>query len=142
VIKPIGGNHGRGATIGIKTLEEAKVALAKAKEISRSVIVERTSPDLITAVGDQPQVSSAPPNAHRHVWSGDGKSTIEELVGSEQGPAPGLRARERAYTDHHRRRIPWKLLAAPDLTPASIPEKDDSVYLKATANLSTGGTAD
>jgi cyanophycin synthetase len=41
VIKPIGGNHGRGATIGIKSLDEAKVALAKAKEISRSVIVER-----------------------------------------------------------------------------------------------------
>jgi cyanophycin synthetase len=56
VIKPIGGNHGRGATIGIKNLEEAKVALAMAKEISRSVVVERRSKDLITAAGDRPQV--------------------------------------------------------------------------------------
>ncbi len=80
MIKPIGGNHGRGATIGIKTLEEAKVALAKAKEISRSAIVER----YITGLDHRLLVIN-----HRFVAGakrtpacviGDGKSTIAQLA--------------------------------------------------------------
>src|SRR5690606_32592116 len=35
VIKPLDGNHGKGATVGIKSLEKAKVAWEKAKEYSR-----------------------------------------------------------------------------------------------------------
>ncbi|MBK8339506.1 MAG: ATP-grasp domain-containing protein [Flavobacteriales bacterium] len=80
VIKPSGGNHGRGATIGIKSLEEAKVALAKAKEISRSVIVER----YITGLDHRLLVIN-----HRFICAakrtpacvvGDGKSTIAQLI--------------------------------------------------------------
>ena len=35
VIKPLDGNHGKGATVGITTLEDAKTAFEKAKEYSR-----------------------------------------------------------------------------------------------------------
>src|SRR5438874_70664 len=38
VIKPVDGNHGKGATVGIRSLDEAKVAWEKAKEYSRWVI--------------------------------------------------------------------------------------------------------
>ena len=41
VIKPLDGNHGRGITIDIKSWEEAESAYDAAKEVSRSVIVER-----------------------------------------------------------------------------------------------------
>jgi cyanophycin synthetase len=41
VIKPLDGNHGKGATVGIKTLEAAQGAFEKAKEYSRWVIVEQ-----------------------------------------------------------------------------------------------------
>src|SRR5215213_7131540 len=41
VIKPLDGNHGKGATVGIKTLEGAQKAFDKAREYSRSVIVEK-----------------------------------------------------------------------------------------------------
>ncbi|MFL6375072.1 MAG: cyanophycin synthetase family protein, partial [Pyrinomonadaceae bacterium] len=37
VIKPLDGNHGKGATVGIKDLEHARTAFEKAKEYSRSV---------------------------------------------------------------------------------------------------------
>ncbi|MDQ3129348.1 MAG: ATP-grasp domain-containing protein, partial [Acidobacteriota bacterium] len=41
VIKPLDGNHGKGATVGINSLEEAQIAFEKAKEYSRRVIVEK-----------------------------------------------------------------------------------------------------
>ncbi|MCV4932652.1 ATP-grasp domain-containing protein, partial [Escherichia coli] len=41
VIKPLDGNHGKGATVGIKSLEEARIAWERAKEYSRWVIVEQ-----------------------------------------------------------------------------------------------------
>ncbi|MFZ1660231.1 MAG: ATP-grasp domain-containing protein, partial [Flavobacteriales bacterium] len=80
VIKPIGGNHGRGATIGIKNFKEAKVALAMAKEISKSVVVEKEIKGLDhrLLVIDHKFVSGAKRTPACVV--GDGKSTIEELV--------------------------------------------------------------
>ncbi len=41
VIKPLDGNHGKGATVGINTLDDAKIAFGKAKEYSRWIIVEK-----------------------------------------------------------------------------------------------------
>src|SRR5690606_6501153 len=41
VIKPLDGNHGKGATVGIKSMEEAEAAWEKAKEYSRWIIVEQ-----------------------------------------------------------------------------------------------------
>jgi cyanophycin synthetase len=41
VIKPLDGNHGKGATVGIKSIEEAKEAWERAKEYSRWIIVEQ-----------------------------------------------------------------------------------------------------
>src|SRR5436305_7639144 len=41
VIKPLDGNHGKGATVGIHNLDEAKAAFEKAKEYSRYIIVEK-----------------------------------------------------------------------------------------------------
>ncbi|HSI89203.1 MAG TPA: hypothetical protein VK918_09115, partial [Pyrinomonadaceae bacterium] len=41
VIKPLDGNHGKGATVGVHDLEHALAAFAKAQEYSRWVIVEK-----------------------------------------------------------------------------------------------------
>ncbi len=41
VIKPLDGNHGRGITIDIRTWEEAEAAYEAARQVSRSIIVER-----------------------------------------------------------------------------------------------------
>ncbi|MFZ1666731.1 MAG: cyanophycin synthetase [Flavobacteriales bacterium] len=141
VIKPIGGNHGRGATIGIKNFEEAKVALAMAKEISKSVVVEKEIKGLDhrLLVIDHKFVSGAKRTPACVV--GDGKSTIEELVAEvNKDPRRGF-GHENVLTQITIDAHTLELLQRRDMTPASIPEKDDTVYLKATANLSTGGTA-
>ncbi len=141
VIKPIGGNHGRGATIGIKTLEEAKVALAMAKEISRSVVVEKEIKGLDhrLLVINHKFVAAAKRTPASVV--GDGKSTIEQLVEEvNKDPRRGF-GHEKVLTaitiDAHT----LELLQRRDLTPASVPAPGQTVHLKATANLSTGGTA-
>src|SRR5690606_26152873 len=41
VIKPLDGNHGKGATVGVNSHEEAITAFEKAKEYSRWIIVEK-----------------------------------------------------------------------------------------------------
>ncbi len=141
VIKPIGGNHGRGATIGIKSWEEALPALAKAKEISRSVIVERyiTGLDHRLLVINHQFVAGAKRTPACVI--GDGVHTIRQLADEvNKDPRRGY-GHEKVLTridiDDHTE----KLLARRGMTADSVPPKDEVVYLKATANLSTGGTA-
>ena len=41
VVKPLRGNHGRGVSIGMKTVEDVEVAFEKAREHGRAVVIER-----------------------------------------------------------------------------------------------------
>ena len=73
---------------------------------------------------------------------GDGKSTIEQLTAEvNKDPRRGY-GHENVLTridlDDHTE----KLLALHGMSASSVPPKDEVIYLKATANLSTGGTAD
>ncbi len=141
VIKPIGGNHGRGATIGIKKWDEAVAALAKAKEISRSVIVERyiTGLDHRLLVINHQFVAAAKRTPACVV--GDGRSTIAQLVAEvNKDPRRGF-GHEKVLTQIDIDDATEKILAKLGMTVDSVPPKDEVVYLKATANLSTGGTA-
>ena len=141
VIKPIGGNHGRGATIGIKNLEEAKTAMEVAKEISRSVVVEKEIKGLDhrLLVIDHKFVAAAKRTPACVV--GDGKLTIQELVAEvNKDPRRGF-GHENVLTQITIDTHTLELLQRRDMTPTSIPVEGDTVYLKATANLSTGGTA-
>ena len=72
---------------------------------------------------------------------GDGQSTIRQLVDEvNKDPRRGY-GHEKVLTridiDDHTE----KMLARRGMTADSVPPKDEVVYLKATANLSTGGTA-
>ncbi len=141
VIKPIGGNHGRGATIGIKNFDEAKVAMEVAQEISRSVVVEKEIKGLDhrLLVIDHKFVAAAKRTPAAVV--GDGKSTITQLVEElNKDPRRGF-GHENVLTQITIDTHTLDLLKRRDMTPASIPLEGDTVYLKATANLSTGGTA-
>lgn len=141
VIKPIGGNHGRGATIGIKNMEEAKAALALAKEVSRSAVVEREIKGLDhrLLVIDHKFVAAA--KRTPACVTGDGKSTVQQLVDEvNQDPRRGF-GHEKVLTQITIDQHTLDLLQRHGLTPASIPGAGEAVYLKATANLSTGGTA-
>ncbi len=72
---------------------------------------------------------------------GDGRSTVEELVEVvNSDPRRGI-GHEKVLTrlefDHQAER----LLSLRDLTRESVPAEGEMIYLRSTANLSTGGTA-
>ncbi len=141
VLKPLAGNHGRGVSINLKTAEEVEAAFAKATEHGRSIVVESfiegLDHRLLVIDG---QLVAAAKRVPGHVV-GDGKHTIEELVDIvNQDPRRGV-GHEKVLTrlefDHQAERLLKKL----GYDRNTVPEADEVVYLRSTANLSTGGTA-
>ena len=141
VVKPLAGNHGRGVSINLKTNEEVEVAFDKAREHGRNVIIESylEGYDHRLLVVDGELVAAAK-RVPGHVI-GDGKHTIEELVEVvNQDPRRGVgheKVLTRLELDHQADR----LLAKLDYDRTTVPADGDVVYLRSTANLSTGGTA-
>ncbi|MCJ8208240.1 cyanophycin synthetase [Mucilaginibacter sp. RS28] len=141
VFKPLDGNHGRGATINVKTEAEAIAAYEHAAKISRRVIVEKfiTGYDFRVLVINNQMVAAAL-RKPAHVI-GDGQSTVQELIDKEnQDPRRGY-GHENVLTEIKIDRDTMDLLTKKGYTLESIPEADEVVYLKSTANLSTGGTS-
>lgn len=141
VFKPLDGNHGRGATINVKTQEEAIAAYEHAAKISRKVIVEKfiTGYDFRVLVIDHKMVAAAlrvPANI-----KGDGISTIAQLIDTvNKDPRRGY-GHENVLTEITIDRDTLDLLEKLNCSLDTIPAKDEVVYLKSTANLSTGGTS-
>jgi cyanophycin synthetase len=142
VIKPVNGNHGRGITTNINSLNEALIAFKEAKEVSRLVIVEKyiTGEDHRLLVIDNKLVAAAKRTA-AHVI-GDGKLTIEELVNEVNKDERRGYGHEKVLTEIDINSLTIELLKEKDMTPKSVPRKGEMVKLKSTANLSTGGTAE
>lgn len=141
VIKPLDGNHGKGASINVKTMEDAKAGLAYAKNYSRRVIVERfiTGYDFRVLVIDNKLVAAAK-REPAHV-KGDGKQTIQELIDeTNRDPRRGY-GHENVLTEISVDRDTTDLLDKKGYSLDTVPAKDEIVYLKSTANLSTGGTS-
>jgi cyanophycin synthetase len=141
VLKPLSGNHGRGVSINLKTDEEVEVGFKKAREHGRSIIVESYIEGfdhrLLVVNGELVAAAKREPG---HVV-GDGKLTIRELVDIvNEDPRRGV-GHEKVLTrlefDHQAERLLKKIGYGED----TVPEKDEVVYLRSTANLSTGGTA-
>jgi len=141
VIKPFDGNHGRGVSVNLRTAEEIEVAFDKAREHSRSVLVESHIQGydhrILVVAG---KVVAAAKRVPGHVV-GDGRHTIEELVDIvNEDPRRGV-GHEKVLTriefDHQADR----LLAQKSYDRQTVPEAGEVVYLRTTANLSTGGTA-
>jgi cyanophycin synthetase len=141
VTKPVDGNHGKGATTNITDWEGACIGLAAAKKYGRGVIVERfiTGLDHRVLVINYKFVAAAirKPAAVK----GDGKHTIKELIDiTNQDPRRGY-GHEKVLTQISVDDFLMEMLTREGLTLDSIVEKDREVFLKPTANLSTGGTA-
>ncbi len=142
VIKPVNGNHGRGITTNINNLDDALIAFAAAKEISRLVIIERyiTGEDFRMLVINNEFVAAAK-RSPAHIV-GDGKLTIQQLVDKvNEDPRRGF-GHEKVLTKIDINNLTLELLKESNLTPDSIVKKGEYVKLKNTANLSTGGTAE
>ncbi len=141
VVKPLDANHGRGVTLGCTTEAEVRAAFDVAAPHGRRVIVEellRGRDHRILVVDGR--VVAVAERVPAHVVS-DGALSVAELVHATN-------ADPRRGTGHSavltRIVIDDALhaeLARQGLTLDSIPEPGRTVDLRATANLSTGGTA-
>jgi cyanophycin synthetase len=141
VLKPLDGNHGKGASINVKNMEDALAGLEFAKKYSRKVIVERfiTGYDFRVLVIDNKVVAAAQ-RVPAHV-KGDGKLNVQELIDKENlDPRRGY-GHENVLTEITVDRDTTDLLDKMGYTLDTIPKKGEIVYLKSTANLSTGGTS-
>ncbi|MEJ2882509.1 cyanophycin synthetase [Pedobacter sp. GR22-6] len=141
VFKPLDGNHGRGASINVKTDEAATAAFEYAKNYSRKVIIEKfiTGYDFRVLVIDHQMVAAAL-RVPAHV-TGNGQLTIQQLIDKEnEDPRRGY-GHENVLTEITVDRDTLDLLEKKNYTLESIPAGGEIVYLKSTANLSTGGTS-
>ncbi|HRO17316.1 MAG TPA: cyanophycin synthetase [Ferruginibacter sp.] len=141
VLKPISGNHGKGATTNIINWEQAVKALAEAKVYGRSVICEKfiTGFDFRVLVINNKFVCAAlrtPASV-----TGDGVHTIEWLVNeTNKDPRRGY-GHEKVLTQIKLDSFTQKMLDDKGYSLDTIPAEGELVLLKPTANLSTGGTS-
>jgi len=141
VLKPLDGNHGRGVSINLITDEEVEDGFKKAADHGRTIIVESYIEGfdhrLLVVNGELVAAAKREPG---HVV-GDGKHTVTELVDIvNEDPRRGV-GHEKTLTrlefDHQAER----LLKKSGYDKDTVPKKGEVVYLRSTANLSTGGTA-
>ncbi len=143
VIKPLDGNHGRGATIGIENLETARAAFHKAQEQSRSkyVIVEKmlAGNDFRALVVNNRLIAVAE-RTPAHVV-GDGESTVQALIAKVNADPRRGYGHENVLTQIDVDQSTVQILAGKNYTLETVLTDGEILHLKTTANLSTGGTA-
>ena len=141
VLKPLDGNHGKGSSINVNDWEAAKTGLEHAQKYSRKVIVEKyiTGFDFRVLVINHKMVAAAR-RVPAHVV-GDGELNLQELIDKENlDPRRGY-GHENVLTEIDVDKDTNELLEKLNYTLETIPQKGEIVYLKSTANLSTGGTS-
>ena len=141
VTKPYNGNHGRGISIHLMTEEEVVAGFKAAREHSRSVIVENfLSGDdhrLLVVNGELVAATRRTPG---HVV-GDGQHTIAQLVDIVNAdPRRGV-GHEKVLTRLELDAQAQMMMERVGYGADSVPNPDETVFLRSTANLSTGGTA-
>lgn len=142
VVKPVGGNHGRGITVNVTSYEAAKEAFNAAKQVSPAVIIEKyiTGEDYRLLVIDHVLVAAAKRTPANVV--GDGTSTIQHLIDEvNKDPRRGY-GHENVLTQITINDLTKTIIAAKGYTLDTVLKKDEVLILKDTANLSTGGTAE
>lgn len=141
VLKPLDGNHGKGASINVKDFETAKEGLNHAQNYGPRVIVEKyiTGYDFRVLVINH-KMTAAARRVPAHIV-GDGEMTITELINKENlDPRRGY-GHENVLTEILVDKDTNELLEKLNYTLENIPQRGEIVYLKSTANLSTGGTS-
>lgn len=145
VTKPLSGNHGRGVTTGIGSMEDLKsgydAALARVRDDSQAVMVEsyiKGEDHRILVIGGKLVAAARRRPAH---VEGDGKSTIKQLVDIENSdPRRGV-GHENLLTQIEIDVQTQRMLEQAGYTLETVLPKGEVALLKSTANISTGGTA-
>ena len=141
VIKPLDANQGKGVTIKIRDREQAVRAFELAQKYSDQVLVERYVEGydfrMLVVNGKFVAASRREP---AHVI-GNGTCTIEQLVEFVNSDPKRGDGHDKVLTKITIDSCSMELLKARNYDLQSVPARDEVVYLKSTANLSTGGTA-
>lgn len=143
VTKPLDGNHGRGVTIGVENEAQLRFGFSEAQAQcrGRDVIVEQFFPGndhrILVVGGKMVAVAERIPAQ----VVGDGVSTIRQLVAEVNRDPRRGDGHENVMTRIRIDALVEEFLGRSGLAPDSIPEAEQIVQLRATANLSTGGTA-
>lgn len=141
VIKPYNGNHGRGVTTNINDQSKASFGFCLAKKISKELIVERfiVGNDYRFLVVNYKVVAVAKRTPANII--GDGVLTVSQLI-EQANEAPNRgESHENVLTTIKLDESTFSILRYYHLTLDSILAKNEVLYLKEAANLSTGGTA-
>jgi cyanophycin synthetase len=141
ILKPLDASHGRGISSRLDDTDAVRAAWEEAQEMSRHVVVERfvTGSDHRVLVVNGKVVACAERVPARVM--GDGRSTIRQLVDeANQDPRRGI-GHAKILT-----RLPLdeqteSYLEQRGYTPDTVPSDGETVILRQTANLSTGGTS-
>jgi len=140
-VKPEMGSHGRGITAAVTNTSELEVAFASAREICAYVVVEKslTGFDFRVLVINNSLVAAAL-REPAHVI-GDGTTSIRLLIDEANAdPRRGF-GHERLLTAITVDDMTRRLLALGGHDIDDVLPTKEKLYLKSTANLSTGGTA-
>lgn len=141
VVKPLDGNQGRGVSIGVAAPEALAQAFDRAAAISRRVIVEQLLPGtdhrLLVVAGKLVAVAERVP---AHVI-GSGRHTIEALIDILNADPRRGAGHEAVLTRIRIDDALLALLSGSGRALSDIPAAGETVWLRGTANLSTGGTA-
>ena len=139
VVKPLDASHGRGVLTNIRSEAELRLAFKDAVKFRDEVIVEHFLEgfDFRFLVINGRFICAAQRVPAFVV--GDGRRTIDELVDVvNEDPRRGI-GHEKILTKIEIDELSLALLSRRGLTPQSVPDEGETVYLKSTANLSTGG---
>ncbi|QJW89599.1 cyanophycin synthetase [Spirosoma taeanense] len=141
VVKPLDGNHGRGVTTNIRDIETLFNAFLMAKVHSENVIIERFAEgnDYRLLVVNFKLCAVAQRVPARVI--GDGSSTISQLVDNVNCDCRRGEGHVNLLTKIYIDEATLCLLREQGLTKDSVLPVGQELYLKRTANLSTGGTA-
>jgi cyanophycin synthetase len=143
VVKPLDANHGRGVSINLTEDSQIETAFEEAREHgnSRAILVESfvTGFDHRMLVVNNELVAVAK-RVPGHVV-GDGKSTIEQLIAEvNSDPRRGI-GHEKVLTNLELDNQARRLMEEAGVTSETVLPAGQALYLRSTANLSTGGTA-
>lgn len=142
VLKPLDANQGKGITTNIRNEEQLGLAFTLAQNHSEHVIVERfiEGYDYRVLVVNHKVIAIA--KRLPAMVTGDGRSSIKQLVDEvNKDPRRGT-GHENMLTQIVIDKATEKILAEKGLSPEAILKKDERLFLKSTANLSTGGTSE
>lgn len=139
VVKPYNGNQGKGVTLKLKTEAEVRAAFRVAQTYGDQVVIEEyvEGKNYRLLIIDGKMVAAAE-RIPAHVI-GDGVSTIEELISHINSDPLRGEDHEKALTKIKVDPVVLMTLTQKNLSLETVPAESEVVYLRDSANLSTGG---